>query len=67
MGGSTKRKKCMKKDKQYGKPRLTVRINHDLILRVKAQALVERKNISQFVEGILERQVAKVIEIRKDS
>jgi hypothetical protein len=55
----------MNKNKVYGKPRLTVRINHDLIMRVKAQALVEQKNTSQFVEGILEKLVPAVIEIRK--
>lgn len=56
----------MKKNKKYGKPRLTVRIHHDLIKRVKAQALVENKNTSQFVENILEKLVPKVIEIRTD-
>lgn len=54
----------MKKNKEYGKPRLTVRINRDLIIRVKAQALLENKNTSQFVEKILEKLVPKVIEIR---
>ncbi len=53
------------KKKEYGKPRLTVRINHDLIMRVKAQAILENKNISQFVETILEKIVPQVIEIRK--
>lgn len=56
----------MKKDKEYGKPRLTVRITQDLIIRVKAQALLENKNTSQFVENILEKVVPKVIEIRTD-
>jgi hypothetical protein len=56
----------MKNYKKYGNPRLTVRINQDLIIRVKAQALVENKNTSEFVEGILERLVPKVIEIRTD-
>jgi hypothetical protein len=56
----------MKSNKKYGKPRLTVRINPDLIIRVKAQALVENKNISEFVENILESLVPKVIEIRAD-
>ncbi len=54
----------MKKNKVYGKPRLTVRINHDLIIRVKAQALLKNQNTSQFVEGILQKSVPKVIEIR---
>lgn len=56
----------MKKNKERGKPRLTVRINHDLIIRVKAQALLESKNTSHFVEDILEKRIPKVIEIRKD-
>lgn len=56
----------MKKDKKYGKSRLTVRISHDLIIRVKAQALLESKNTSQFVENILEKLVPQVIEIRTD-
>ena len=56
----------MKKDIKYGKPRLTVRINSDLIMRVKAQALLENKNTSLFVENILEKLVPKVIEIRTD-
>lgn len=55
----------MKKNKIYGKPRLTVRINQDLIMRVKAQALLENKNTSVFVENILEKLVPAVIEIRK--
>lgn len=56
----------MKKNKVYGKPRLTVRISHDLIMRVKAQALLEHKNTSRYVENILEKLVPNVIEIRKD-
>lgn len=54
----------MKKNKKSDKPRLTVRINHNLIMRVKAQALLENKNTSQFVENIFEKVVPKVIEIR---
>lgn len=56
----------MKNNKKYGKPRLTVRINQGLIIRVKAQALLENKNTSQFVENILEKLVPEVIEIRTD-
>lgn len=55
----------MKENKKYGKPRLTVRIDHDLIMRVKAQALLERKNTSQYVQDILEDFVPEVVEIRK--
>lgn len=56
----------MKKNKIYGNPRLTVRIDQALITRVKAQALLENKNISEFVEEILDKRVPKVIEIRTD-
>lgn len=51
---------------KYGKPRLTVRINHNLIRRVKAQAIVENLNTSEFVENILEKLIPKVIEIRTE-
>lgn len=56
----------MKKSKKYSKIRLTIRISNDLIMRVKAQALLEHKNTSQYVEHILDKRVPKVIEIRAD-
>lgn len=56
----------MEKNKKYGQPRLTVRINQALIMRVKAQALLENKNTSKLVEDILEKMIPKVIEIRTE-
>lgn len=56
----------MNKSTKYGKPRLTIRIDKDLIIRIKAKALLENMNISKFMENILEKEIPKEIYIRKD-
>lgn len=58
--------KDMKKTAKHGKPRLTIRIDRDLIIRIKTTALLENMNISRFIENILEKKIPKEIHIRRD-